>query len=639
MAATGTAPNRTITITARAGTSQGLRLRLADIGTRANHSYRFDLRGTLGEGGGNMRFRLEGDPNRVIAAGTPTEVSHTATAAEIQADIAARSGAAYWSLGNSGSGSANMTITAFTITRICPSGCTVCVVYTTSISGGGSGSSVNPHHAITGQEVAIRAGSRPGYLFDGWQVSGATVANAAAANTTFVMGTSNVTATATWRQDDGTGGIPASLTAHEVVSRMGVGWNLGNTFDCHNGGNGGSYSNPFGSGFDYGGAAISRLEAEWLGGSQFVVTRALLQNVWNAGFRTIRIPITWYKAIEGSSTTRHHGNFTIRRAYMERVREVVDMAYVLGFHVIINSHHDEYIQPFRASDNMATTNATITRLWSLIAREFNEDFGERLIFEVLNEPRHKGSPTEWQAGGRRGDADARAYRARLNTMNQAAVDAIRATGGNNARRILMIPTYAASAHSESWGDAFDGWVTPADTANPNVNKFILSIHSYVPGGWSGVTGTGGTWSRADITGMMNPVATNAARLGLPVVLGEFGSVARHNNHSDPSERTRAEWAQTYVEEATSRGFVPVWWDTGTRGNVNQTEGRFGLFNRRDRACDNTGAAAHSVAYPNIVTAIMAGRSAPRTLGAFHEPSASSMSFTFRNTEPLLLDAA
>jgi endoglucanase len=598
----GTAPQRSIAIVGRAGTSQGLRIRLADIGVRANHEYKFDIAGTVVDGG-NFRLRLEGDPQRVAAEGTPTALSLTTTAAQIQADITARSGAAYWSIGNTGSSTANMIITGLVITRICPDGCTACTIHGITIVNGGNGSAFSPSSPIAGTEVTVSAGTRSGFVFGGWQVTagGVTLANASRGTTTFTMGSAAVTLTATWNEA-GDSGICPSLTAHEVVANMGMGWNLGNTLDA---GNGGSYADPFNA-RNYGALDGAGLEGLWIGGSQFVAAERLITNVRAAGFDTIRIPVTWYKAIEGSSNTRHQGNFTIRRDWMQRVRQVVDWAYGAGFYVILNSHHDEFIQPFRASDNMATTNATIARLWTLIATEFNDDFGERLIFEVLNEPRHKGSPTEWQAGGRRGDATALAYRQRLNTMNQAAVTAIRATGGNNANRILMIPTYAASAHSESWGDAFDGFARPTDPNNPDVNKFILSVHSYVPGGFTGVTATGENWTRAQITAMMNPVQAAATRLGMPVVLGEFGAVARHNDHRNAAETTRADWAQAYVEEARSRGMVPVWWDTGTRGNVNVVEGRFGLFNRRDRTCDNTGVAAHSVAYPNIVNAIMRG---------------------------------
>jgi len=175
----------------------------------------------------------------------------------------------------------------------------------------------------------------------------------------------------------------------------------------------------------------------------------------------------------------------------------------------------------------------------------------------------------------------------------------------------MIPTWAASAHATSGGggDAFDGFTRPTDISlNSGVNKMALSIHSYMPGDFTGVTGVNGSWSEANITGMMNPVQTAANALGMPVVLGEYGAVARHATHSNSAETTRNNWARTYVEQATRRGMVTVWWDTGIRQVRSDgpqpmvAEGRFGLYCR----------ASGDLLYPNIPTAIRAGYNAGRS---------------------------
>jgi endoglucanase len=397
----------------------------------------------------------------------------------------------------------------------------------------------------------------------------------------------------------GESGDFAALTAHQLVARMGAGWNLGNQFDAYSSGST-SYSNPInGSGWNwlaggvYSAMSVSQMETAWVGGSANAVSRDLLNSVKTAGFDTIRIPVTWHKAIVGTHTS---SSFTIREDWMARIKRVVDWSLEAGFVVILNIHHDEYILPFRDSATTTQAVTTVTRLWTLIGDEF-KDYGENLVFEVLNEPRIKGHGQEWQGG-------IRSHRQNLNRLNQASVDAIRATGGNNRYRILMIPTYAASS-APSWanneGGAFDSFEMPNDTGN-SVNKFILSIHAYDPGNFTGINGVNGSWSASDITTVFNRIYTTANRLNVPVVLGEWGAVARHDDHSNSAERTRADYARTYTTEATRRGFVTVWWDTGLGGAVMTQEGRWGLFER------STG----RVHYPNIVTAIMDGIRAGRS---------------------------
>ncbi|MCL1881272.1 MAG: cellulase family glycosylhydrolase, partial [Oscillospiraceae bacterium] len=597
MTATGTAPDRVIGITGRSGTSQGININLDQFPARANHSYRIEVEGTI-VAGGNFRFRGESATQITTVSGTPTGISHTFPASVFTTGR--------MSIGNDGSGTANMTITMLMITRICPDSCAnpLCATFTvTFLPNGGTrtGGGQLTQTVSGGGDAVLPQLSPPsvGYRLT-WDPPNA-----------HRNVTANQTINAVWNPPT-VGGICPAITAHEVVSQMGVGWNLGNQFDAYNGN---SYSNPFTR--DYSTATIDQLELHWLGGSSEGrhATRALLQNVYDAGFGTIRIPVTWYKAIIGvggdnTSSTRHIGNFTIRPEWMARIRQVVDWAYDIGFTVILNTHHDEFIMPFRNAGEMATTNATITRLWTLIGNEFNDDFGERLVFEVLNEPRIKGGVGEWQGGGARGDAEARGRRERLNTMNQAAVNSIRATGGNNRHRVLMIPTHGASPHNASWGDAFDGFAMPTDPVSENANKFALSIHSYQTENWSGVAGVDAPWTESSITNMMNPVQQRATEMGVPVVLGEWGSVARHDDPNHASETgERANHARFYVQQATLRGMATVIWDTCLRGLPMQNEGRFGLFNRRNVAFVGTSGVstpAHSLRYTHMVNAILEG---------------------------------
>jgi endoglucanase len=457
--------------------------------------------------------------------------------------------------------------------------------------------------------------TRSGFTFAGWfNTSAATGGTQLTATTNH---TANTTYWARWTASGGTTPNFQNMTAHQVVANMGAGWNLGNTFDAFSNG---SYSNPidsrdwtnWGWGANYGAMTILRMETGWLEaypilGSESRVTQQLINNVKAAGFDTIRIPVTWHKALNVNTWNNNSPptNFTIRADWMARVKQVVDWAIAADMYVILNTHHDEYIMPFETTAQTDRSVATLARLWSLIAAEFNNSYDHRLIFEVLNEPRVKGHAQEWE-GGRRD------HRQNLNRLNQAAVSAIRDTGGNNRWRILMIPTYAAGA-TPSWannqGGSFDSFVMPADrnsagTTINTVNKFILSIHSYEPGNFAGIWGPlTMSWSEAGIRDVMNLIQTNATRMGVPVVLGEWGSVGRDNSPTHANEVIRANHARFYVQEAARRGFVPVWWDTGILANVNTVEGRWGIMNRR------TGA----VHYTNITAAIREGLAAGRAL--------------------------
>jgi hypothetical protein len=190
----------------------------------------------------------------------------------------------------------------------------------------------------------------------------------------------------------------------------------------------------------------------------------------------------------------------------------------------------------------------------------------------------------------------------------------------------MIPTHGAAPHiNVSWGYAFDGFVRPNDPSNPNVNKFALSIHSYQPEQWSGVAGVNGAWESARITNMLNGVQTYATRLGMPVVIGEWGSVARgepgSSAETDTSPGSRLHHHRFYVEEATRRGMATVMWDTGMRPNPGVNEGRFGIFHRDGQ---------HNLAYPLIPPAMRAGYTAA---GGLAQNMSQSMPLSMQ-TNPL-----
>ena len=204
--------------------------------------------------------------------------------------------------------------------------------------------------------------------------------------------------------------------AWQMAERLGAGWNLGNHFDAFNNGVAGetAWGNP-------------------------KATAATFRKVKAAGFKTVRIPVTWLGHIGEAP------DYKIEEAWLDRVAEVVGYAEAAGLNVIINMHHDGsegkyWLNILGASRNEAVQQQIkeqVGAMWGQIADKFKNK-GDFLIFESFNEV-HDGS---WGWGANRNDGG-KQYKC-LNEWNQAFVDAVRASGGQNADRILGVPAYCTN---------------------------------------------------------------------------------------------------------------------------------------------------------------------------------------------------
>ena len=343
------------------------------------------------------------------------------------------------------------------------------------------------------------------------------------------------------------------ISAMEFVSKMGVGWNLGNTLDAPD-----NFSSS---------ATLSNMETLW---TKVTTTEDLIKAVKDAGFNTIRIPVSWKKAANPNN------NYTIRFDWMYRVQEIVDYAIDNGMYVILNTHHDSGHSspaPIFKFDNEANTAASIeafTQIWEQIAELFR-DYDEKLIFEPLNEPRTPDN--DWSGNAEKYE--------NLNRHYQAFVDTVRENGSNNRFRFFIFNTYAASRSA----NPMNGLVLPEDTAN---DKLIVSYHAYVPdsfafGGLPGTTrGDTVNWSvtgregrdATDITAPMDRFYEKFVTEGIPVIIGETGATNKDN------EAARAAWAEYYVKSAKERGMRVVIWDNAktASGSSNNNE-LYGLLDR------------------------------------------------------------
>ena len=330
--------------------------------------------------------------------------------------------------------------------------------------------------------------------------------------------------------------------AMAFLKKMGVGWNLGNTFDA--------IKNNWNRNADE-----MTVETSWVG---IKTTEAMIEAIQAAGFSSIRIPISWHDHVSGP-------DHEISERWLVRVQEVVDWAYNRGMYVIINIHHDED-QFLPASSHYEESAHYVECIWKQLAARFR-DYDEHLIMESLNEPRLINTAYEWVFDPNAPECiDAADC---LNKLNQLFVDTVRATGGNNATRYLMVPAYDAAP-----GNAVrDSFVLPTDSAD---NRIIVSVHAYTPYDFTlNLNGGNKFYTQAqkqDIVGFMNSLYSQYIVNGIPVVIGEYGAMVKGDNLQD-----RVDWAAFYVATASARNMPCLYWDN----NVFSGDGeRFGLLNRK-----------------------------------------------------------
>lgn len=314
------------------------------------------------------------------------------------------------------------------------------------------------------------------------------------------------------------------MTSSEIVADMKIGWNLGNTLDS----------------FD---TDSSDNETGW---GNPKTTKAMIDTVKAAGFNAVRIPVTW-----GEHLSSDH---VIEAAYLDRVQEVVDYAMDDDLYVILNVHHDDAIWLHPTYSEQAEVTETLTAIWQQLSERF-ADYDHHLVFEGMNEPRVIGSSTEW-SGGTPEERDV------INQLFQAFVDTVRATGGLNADRTLIVTSHAQSITKE----AVSAVKVPED------DHIAVSIHSYAPWDFCGTDDDRSDWgSEADkqeLDSNFQYLADTFIKKGIPVLLDEFGAVNKNNTS------IRANYYAYYVKSAKAHGITCFVWDNGT-------EKEFGLLNRKN----------------------------------------------------------
>lgn len=341
------------------------------------------------------------------------------------------------------------------------------------------------------------------------------------------------------------------LTALEATRLMGNGINLGNTLEACDNNVGIKTNTPL------------SYETHW---GQPKTTQAMIDGMKAAGFDTIRIPVAWMT----NATHLYEGDYTIDADYMDRVEEVVRYARKAGMYVIINDHWDGGWYGMFGSESAETRALAMEAykgMWQQIAERFR-DYSDYVIFESANEELggrfDENSPLYCSDSVVTYLTDDERY-ALTNEINQTFVDVVRATGGNNATRFLLIAGYSTDIN-QTCDDRFQ---MPKDTAD---SKLMVSVHYYDPWSYCGASSAASAtkWGKvSDYEYMDQQLAkmTKFTEAGYGVVIGEYGALPC----SDGLKDNTLAYHTAFLDACTKYNLTNCLWDcSGLYKRVSQT---------------------------------------------------------------------
>ena len=361
------------------------------------------------------------------------------------------------------------------------------------------------------------------------------------------------------------------LNQSQIVEAMGPGWNLGNQLE----------------------SVTDNVPEETNWGNP-VITEKLIQSVKAAGFKSIRIPVSYFAKIDDDK------DYTIDSKWLDRVQEVVNYCIKNDLYAVINIHGDGYNTIDGGwllcnGKNQTEIKKKYKKVWKQIAERF-KNYDEHLLFESMNEE-FDDSYSEPN----------KEYYQNINDYNQIFVDTVRKTGDNNTKRWLIIPGWNTNIDYTA-GDY--GFKLPTDqyrdkSIDKEEQRIMISVHYYSPwdfcGGENGVitqwgneaddpSKTSTTCDETYMKNQLNLMKTTFADKGYPVFIGEYGSIDKTSYDSE-NEYYRAYFARKLCQLSRKNGCIPMYWDNGYNG----VHG-FGLFDRT--TCE--------VTQPVIIDAIMEG---------------------------------
>ena len=332
------------------------------------------------------------------------------------------------------------------------------------------------------------------------------------------------------------------LTALETASRMGLGINIGNTLEAPDG------------------------EGSWLQ----PVNETYIKGLKKLGFTTVRVPCAWNSHVVDTAANM------IDPKWLDRVDEVIGWILKNDMFAILNIHWDGgWLETNTAKPYDVVIDKKQHDYWTQIADKLNHH-DSRLLLAAMNEP--------WSGDDLEGAANIIKY-------EQTFIDAVRATGGNNARRCLVIQAPATN---------IDFAIDPRYRHNLPVDsmpdKLLMEVHFYNPSDFTilckdGEWGPGTrmryffgernlvegsernvlNYSEADIAADFEKMKTHYVDHGIPVIVGEYSGTTRViGRHQDKHEASRSYWNEVVTREARNHGCVPCYWEAG--GDINRADG-------------------------------------------------------------------
>lgn len=359
-----------------------------------------------------------------------------------------------------------------------------------------------------------------------------TAVAAAAIAVSCISGCTNVSAAGKMRD----------MTTMELVQDMGLGINLGNTFESS-----GSWINN---------SSVTNYETAW--GSP-VITKEMIQGYADCGFGVLRIPVAW--------SNKMAADYTIDPTYLARVQQVVNWALDTDMYVILNIHWDGgWFSDFASDKKRDECFKKYESIWTQLTTAFNDDYGDKLMFESLNE--EGGWDEIWNRYSHEGDKE-KSYGI-LNDMNQRFVNIVRNSGGNNAKRHLLIAGYGTDVEL-TCDEAFK---MPDDPEN----RCAVSVHYYTPSTFA-ILEKDASWGKArtewgtdadyaELNKYMDMLKTAFIDKGVPVIIGEYSACGTNK----PQEMRRL-YVTSVCRAAYERGCCPVLWDV-TDDYYNRNEAKF-----------------------------------------------------------------
>ena len=304
-----------------------------------------------------------------------------------------------------------------------------------------------------------------------------------------------------------------SMNAMEFTAAMQPGWNLGNTLDATGGET--SWGNP-------------------------KATPELIQKIKDEGFNSIRIPITWGHMMNEENV--------IDASYLARTKEVINYALDADLLVFVNIHHDswQWLNAITPDENDANY-LKFRAIWEQLAEAY-KDYPRAVIFESINEPRFDKEST---------------YAECLDMMNKACVEIVRASGGNNTERLIVLPTKDTNSEQKYLDQLY---VTITDINDPNI---IATVHYY--GYWpfsvniAGETEFKGI-SVTDIDGLVSRLKTTFIDNGIPVIIGEWGLLGFDTALDTVEHGEILKFFEYFCNAVRENGLTTMWWDNGQHIN-------------------------------------------------------------------------